>query len=376
MIIKKILFILHVPPPVHGASMMGRYVMESRKINETFDCSYINLTTASNIEDISNFRTGKIFSFLKLYWKVLTSVAVNRYDLCYLTINSHGAGFYKEIIIVFILKLFRCRIVFHYHNKGVTKGQSNRFLNRIYRFQFRNEKVILLSKLLYPDISIYLSENNVYYCPNGVPDLKRTGSDDVMLKNSSNSVPEILFLSNMMKEKGVIVLLDACRLLKKRNIRFSMNFVGAWANISEKDFNSYVELNDLNNVVKYSGKKYNDEKDNSFRKADVFIHPTLNDCFPLVIIEAMKFGLPVISTNEGAIPEIVKDNYNGFLVPKNDPEALAIKITELINDPYLRLEMGRCGRRRFEEHYTVENFEQNFVKALNEIAPDFAGPKG
>jgi glycosyltransferase involved in cell wall biosynthesis len=371
MLRKKILFILHLPPPVHGASMMGQYLMENKKVNETFDCRYINLTTSSKIDDISSFNQAKIFILMKLYWKVLRTVVGRRYDLCYLTINSHGAGFYKEMVIVFILKLFRYRFIYHFHNKGVSNCQNNWLLSSLYRYQFRNSRAIMMSPLLYPDISKYMPEENVHYCANGIPVIPGIDINELNKFKRNRDVTELLFLSNMMTEKGVFVLLQACSILKSQSAKVRTTFIGDWGDISEDDFRRFVSSNNLGHEVSYEGKKYGNEKNEYLKKTDIFIFPTLNDIFGLVNLEAMQFGLPIISTNEGAIPEIVRDNYNGFLVPRNDPEGLAAKITELVNDPELRQEMGRRGRRRFEESYTLGNFENNFVRALNEIALEF-----
>ena len=153
---KKILFILHLPPPVHGASMMGRYVRESELINSRFQCDYINLSTSKHLKYIGRSAVSKLFIFVKLYFRVFFAVLRRRYDLCYLTISSKGAGYYKDIPIVFILKLFRRNIVYHYHNKGVAENQNRWFPNLLYRFQFRNSNAILLSPLLYNDVKKYL----------------------------------------------------------------------------------------------------------------------------------------------------------------------------------------------------------------------------
>ncbi|MCX8490131.1 MAG: glycosyltransferase family 4 protein, partial [Cyclobacteriaceae bacterium] len=97
------------------------------------------------------------------------------------------------------------------------------------------------------------------------------------------------------------------------------------------------------------------------------IHPTLNDAFPLVILEAMQHRLPVISTYEGAIPEIVDDLTTGFLVVKNDVEALVGKIEVLLDNETIRKEMGLAGQRKFLTNYTVEKMEENITKVLHEI---------
>lgn len=90
-----------------------------------------------------------------------------------------------------------------------------------------------------------------------------------------------------------------------------------------------------------------------------------NECFPLVLLEAMEHGLPCISTTEGGIPGIVDDGKTGFLVPKHDVAVLADKILLLLNDSGLRSNMGKVGREKFEKEFTLEVFEKRMVEILS-----------
>jgi glycosyltransferase involved in cell wall biosynthesis len=367
----KILFILHLPPPIHGAAMVGQYIQQSKFINNAFDCDYINLSTSKKLTEIGRGIFNKFFTFAKLYFQVISLVRKNSYDLCYLTINSKGPGFYKEIIIVFLLKIFNKNVVYHYHNKGITQEQNKWLLNRLYYYQFRNSRVILLSKLLYPDITKFLTKEKVFYCPNGIPVINELNFELLSLNRKAKSVVEILFLSNMMNEKGVYTLLEACKILYNKGVIFITWFVGPWVDIKENEFNNFISNNNLKENVFYCGTKYDNEKSVHFASADIFSLPTMNDCFPLVVLEAMQYGLPIISTYEGAIPEIVEDSINGYIVPRKNPVILAEKIEYLINNPQLRIEMGRRGRKKFEDLFTFEKFENNFINTLKEVIGDF-----
>ena len=92
-----------------------------------------------------------------------------------------------------------------------------------------------------------------------------------------------------------------------------------------------------------------------------------NECFPLVLLEAMEHGLPCISTTEGGIPGIVDDGKTGFLVPKHDVAVLADKILLLLNDSVLRSNMGKVGREKFEKEFTLEVFEKRMTWILEHI---------
>jgi glycosyltransferase involved in cell wall biosynthesis len=81
--------------------------------------------------------------------------------------------------------------------------------------------------------------------------------------------------------------------------------VGKWADITERDFCAAIEKKNLSNCVFAHGAKYGNEKTYFFEQADIFVFPSHDECFPLVLLEAMQSGLPIISTNEGGIPDIV-----------------------------------------------------------------------
>ena len=91
-----ILFILHMPPPVHGASMMGKYIHDSEVVNGAFDCYYINLTTAKNLADIGKVGLRKLVQFVELLNRIRKEVKRLKPQLVYVTPNACGGAFYKD----------------------------------------------------------------------------------------------------------------------------------------------------------------------------------------------------------------------------------------------------------------------------------------
>jgi glycosyltransferase involved in cell wall biosynthesis len=88
-----------------------------------------------------------------------------------------------------------------------------------------------------------------------------------------------------------------------------------------------------------------------YATADLFVLPTLADCFPLVIQEAMAAGLPVVATDVGAIREAVRDGETGLLLPPGDVHALAVALATLVADPAARQAMGVRGRAMAEQSF-------------------------
>lgn len=360
----KILFILHLPPPIHGSSVVGKYINECVKINSEFETQYINLGTSKSIDDIGKKPLSKIVSYFKITIQTIKQLLIFKPKIVYFAITAKGIGFYKDVIIALIVKLFGFQLLLHFHNKGVSVHQHKKIDNFLYKLVFKNTKVILLSKLLYPDIQKYVGKENVYYCANGVPKI----SDFNSSKGKINKTIQLLFLSNLIESKGVYVLLEALKIIREYELDFICNFVGGIGDIIENDFNNKVKDLQLEKYVFYLGKKLGNDKVEIFSNSDIFILPTFNECFPLVLLEAMQFKLPIISTFEGAIPEIIEDGVNGFLVEQKNVTSLSNKLEILIKNEALRVEMGAAAYLKYSNNYTLENFENNMAKILNKTS--------
>ena len=359
----RILFILHLPPPIHGAAMMGKYIQESELINSSFDCFCINLATAGSLSDIGHVSLEKLLKYLLLLRYISHVVKEIRPELVYITPNAGGKAFFKDFIVVQMLKSMGCKIIAHYHNKGVSAYQSKWIYNFLYKRFFSNLKVILLAENLYKDIAKYVKREDVYICPNGIP----SSCKEEMEARRNNVIPHLLFLSNLLISKGVIVLLDALKILKEKEYTFVCQFIGGeTAEINAVQFFEEVNKRELSDLVTYVGRKVREEKEAFFRQADIFVFPTYYETFGLVNLEAMEYKLPVISTNEGGIPDIVKDGENGLICEKQNPVSLADCIAKLLDDEEIRVKMGSAGHEKFCREFTLDKFENRMRDILNQ----------
>lgn len=366
--LNKVLFIMHMPPPVHGAAMMGKYIHDSKIVNEAFECKYINPTTAASLEDIGKVGLRKLRDFYSLLISIRRTVKEFSPNLVYFTANACGGPFYKDFIIVELLKKMGCKIVVHYHNKGVSTRQDRWLDDCLYSHFFRGLKVILLAEALYKDVQKYVKREDVQICPNGIPE----SIDYEQKAERNNAVPHILFLSNLIESKGVIVLLDALKILKENGYSFVCDFVGGeTAEIDASRFEEEVNKRGLNDIAIYHGRKYGDEKMNFYKSSDIMVFPTYyyNECFPLVLLEAMQCGVACISTNEAGIPDIIDEGRTGYIVPKESdgkPSAarLAETIEKLIVDPERCRLMGKEGRKKYEKEYNLKIFEHRITGCL------------
>ena len=180
-------------------------------------------------------------------------------------------------------------------------------------------------------------------------------------------MPVVLFLGNLFEAKGTHVLARAADLLARRGLEFRVALAGAAPSEEEQSkLDDLVEELDLGERIEVVGPVGGAAKDRVFVGASVFCFPTYfeAEAMPLVVFEAMAYGLPVVSTTWRGIPAQVVDGVTGYLVEPGDVEALADRLQVLLEDPGLARAAGRRGRERFEACFEVEQFRHGFERLV------------
>ena len=134
-----------------------------------------------------------------------------------------------------------------------------------------------------------------------------------------------------------------------------MTFAGSWASEAERErILATVGRLGLSDSAHFPGVVRGREKARLFEAADVYLLPSFGEGQPVSIIEAMAYALPVISTRVGAVPDTVADEETGILVSPGDGDGLAVAMTRLVDDPDLRVAMGKAGRARYVGLFSLE----------------------
>lgn len=382
---KTILFIMHMPPPVHGAAMVGQFIHDSELIRDAFDCHYVNMAVAARLEDVGKGGWHKVKGIFQKLMEMRRAVKCMKPDLVYITPNSAGAPFYKDFLTVMMLKIMRQRIVMHFHNKGVATRQERWLDNWLYRRYFKGVKLILLADSLYEDVRKYIVRSNVFVCPNAIPKIamatelvskRRVGKEGVSLRSYS-TVPHILWLTNIMRTKGIMEYLAALKLLKERGVKFQADFVGGLTKeMTGEEFDMALTTLGLNDSCAYYGPKYGNDKYAYFREADIFVLPSYTEALPVSILEAMQFALPVVASNVGGVSAEVEEGVTGFLLGgkkpimlntfRPDAKEIADRLETLLEDDALRMQMGMKGREKFDREFTLDVFERRMKGILEQ----------
>jgi L-malate glycosyltransferase len=176
-------------------------------------------------------------------------------------------------------------------------------------------------------------------------------------------------VAHLSPEKGIQHLIEAANLIPR--VRERMRFVIVGEGICRKELEQRVHARRLESCFQFAGFCSNPQE--YLRNFDVFVLPSLSEGLSSAILSAMASSLPVIATDVGGIPELIRDGDNGLLVPPANPEALARAIESIADNGPERVRMGRRGRIRMEEQFTLERKIQKSENLFHSLLQ--AGPR-
>lgn len=363
----KILFFVQVPPPIHGASLRNLSLVKSNYLNNQFNIQLLPIKFAKTINDIGSFNFSKVLKLVKTSFQLTGKIVSNRFSFVYFTLSPTGGAFKRDLVFVLLLKLFFVKRVYHLRGMGIFKSYHASTINKIlYNWAFKNANVICLSNLHLNDIKglpykkAFVVNNGIYISEYS----KREGY------TSSDKPVKILFLSNFVISKGVLVFIDSLKLLQDKGYTFEATMIGADADITKQEVINYISKNNLNTKINVLGKVTDDkDKFNYFNSTDIFVFPTFypNEVFPGVILEAMQSGCAIVTTTTGVIKDIIADNFDGLIVNEITPEEICSKMECLIKDRNYIQTLGTNAVKSFHEKFTMKHFEENVANVFNEI---------
>lgn len=360
---KKILILGKLPPPYMGPSIATEIILKS-SLNKYFHLIHLDTKANDSIRTFGQWNFKKIIRNISIYMNMFFKIILNLPDLVLIPVSQTTTGFIKDSFFIYIAKLFRRKVLLQLRGSDFQNWISNApsIIQRyVYKTLTRTEGIIVLGNNLRWLFKDYFHENRIYVVPNGgnytIPRLKRdTGK------------VKILQLSNLFTGKGIDDVLDALMLMnKKLKNRFEVELVGMWLEEETKE-RCIKQIKNNNLPVTVYPAKDAIKKLDHLGAADIFIFaPRDPEGHPWVIVEAMAAGLPIISTDRGAIVESVIHGVNGFIVPVKTPEAIAEKLSLLITDHSLRKKMADESRRLYLENFTEEKMVEKMRNIFNAV---------
>ncbi len=181
-------------------------------------------------------------------------------------------------------------------------------------------------------------------------------------KKSNNNQVDIVCVARLDHSKGQDVLIKAMHLLVEKYPKLRLKLIGDGPRRYE-----LVELSrslQVSEKVDFMGRIPHEDVLKNVFTSYLNIHPARVDNCPLAVIESIALGTPLVASNTGGIPEIIRDGVDGFLVPPDSPEALANAIEKILESPELRDTLAKNARERFLSTFELTNGVQDIIAWL------------
>jgi glycosyltransferase involved in cell wall biosynthesis len=361
----KLLVFAHTPPPHHGQSYMVKLMLDGfggdcrrQKVKSPdgfgIECYHVNARYSKNLEDVGEFQGSKVFLILfyclQALWCRFRHGVTNLY---YVPAPGKAVAVYRDWLVMFICRPFFKIIILHWHAAGLAKWLETCVQIRSRAITYRVFKPvdlsIVLSRYNLADAEKLLSRH-IAIVPVGVPGLNTDFAEKILPQRrariavrqkilagevppaeESANIINVLFLAHCTREKGVFDTVAGVALANEKfaaehsPLQFRLTLVGAFASGDEEnELREFIRQRGVQNAVAVLGFVSAERKAQALTDADIFCFPTyyLAENQPGTLIEAMAYGLPIVTTRWRSIPEMLPENYPGLVDPQS-PEQVA-----------------------------------------------------
>ncbi|HRV54342.1 MAG: glycosyltransferase family 4 protein [Mangrovimonas sp.] len=357
---KKILIIGPFPEPTTGVSLANRVFYENLP-KENFKVDVINTSYTRFDESLGSFSFHKILFYLKMNFSIFK---VFNNDTIYLTPGQTFFGVVKYALFILLAKLLKKEIIVHVHGNYLgkeyetLKGLKKKIFKKLLRC---SSKGIVLSESLKDNMTRFLPENQIFSVYNFVEDYLFVDSS-LIKEKLENKTPRIIFLSNLMDEKGILYLLQALLDLEREGFEYEAKIAG---NIDPKNKARIENYFKQLKKTEYCGIVSGNDKKSLLLWGNIFILPTYYSMEgqPISILEGMATANLILTTEHSGIPDIFSDRINGFYVDKKSSESIKNKIK------YSSLSFKEANEMRYTNYCTAkDNYRVgSFIDSIIEV---------
>ena len=356
----KLLIIGPLPNPITGVTIANQTFIKF--IEESgIDFNYINTNskkgiTASQGTQFSFSKTIEFLSFYLSLHKVLSS------NVIYITPGQTFYGVLKYAPFIILTSLLGKPFIFHLHGNylGNEYDSLHGIKKKIFKYLISKASIgIALSESLRSNFKGLLPSSKVVVVENFV----NNNLYQVKIEDKKSDKLRVLYLSNLMEEKGILDLLDALLILKDNKIDFTAIIAGEKENGIGELINN--KLQNLTPEVTYLKTIKGEQKFEVLKESNVFVLPTFfkMEGQPISMLEAMATGNLIITTNQGGIPDIVNDK-NAIFVSKKSPSDIAEKLTFISKNLNLLHNYAENNINDTKHRFTEEIFGNNLLNII------------
>lgn len=322
---ERILMVGPFDKPITGVSVCNDLILKKLRENK-YNVTFINTSLDRFDENVGKISIKKVFYFLKFYF---LSYKVWYKDLIYITPGHTFLGIVKYSSFILMGRLLKKTIVIHIHSNTLldSYNESNRLKKAIMFFVLSKvSKGIVLSKSLTRNLTPFLPKRKIEVLFNFVENYFFLSQNEIF--NKKHDKIRIVYLSNLMTQKGIFYLLDAFKLMSKNGISYEAKLAGNIDKTIEEKIKS--ELKSIN--VQYEGILKGKEKRDLLKWGNIFVFPSyLTEGLPLSILENMACGNLIITTKHPSLEDL-KNETDLIYINKKSSKDIYNKITKCFDD--------------------------------------------
>lgn len=333
-------------------------------INSFLDYKWKNICVELHPTYIDGKVINKIMFFLRSICKYIKKLINNDFDISHIHMSYKGS-FIRKFIVVKLSKFFDKMVILHLHGSEfeVFYNSSNKVVKLLIKNIFESsDKVIVLGEKWKKTIQKIAPKSSIEVFNNAVslPAYKA--------KLSENKI-NILFLGVLIKRKGIYELIEAIKILHQRGIvkEKNLKFIIAGSGKEEYAVKSLISKYELDYCIDMVGWVDKNKKIHLLKISNLFVLPSYNEGLPVAILEAMSYGIPVISTNVGSIEEVVKNNETGFIINPGNIYEIVDSINKLVINEKIWEEKSIKSRQLIDRDFNDEQYFHKMKKLYWEI---------
>ncbi|WP_316844697.1 glycosyltransferase family 4 protein [Pedobacter psychrodurus] len=273
----------------------------------------------------------KLGYFFRAIWQFLFHV--NNSQLIHIHLSEPVSALRKTVFFV-IAKLLRKKVILHFHAFSIQTTINGKF-GQLYRYLFTKcDQLIVLTDSWKNDIQDKFGKGlpiHVIYNPSNIVE----GRNPINQRDNT-----ILFAGTLSERKGFIDLINAFALISEKHGNWRLILAGNGELDKGKELVS--ELGISSNVV-FSGWVVGEDKELLFNNAKIFCLPSYAEGLPMAILDALGYGVPIVTTPVGGIPDVLTNRETALFVPPGDVQALSLALDTLMSDPQLIQQLSDSG---------------------------------
>jgi len=342
----KVLFYIELPPPMHGMTYINQIIYDYIKHREHYNFYDTNFTM--DVSEVGNVSFNKIVKNISIMLGAWRAFFKYKPQSVYSIVSATQYGIVRDFMINLPAILFRKKRVLHLHGFTYYKiYQKSKLYKCLFDVLSKNAVMIVLCESQKSKTLKIMSKSSVvlYNC---------IDKKVVTEKKTKNSILQICYISNISREKGALDLIEAVKKYQS-NIRLVVagNFLG-----DKEEFLESIKGCDNISFLGFADEKM---KNSLLKSSDIFCLPSkLEEGSPISIIEAMSYGLPVLTTDKGCIREMIDGC--GYLLSENYSDNDILDGIDFINKNYDALSINTF--QKFQQNYSQEKFIRNFANIL------------